>query len=184
MIEKKNEEIMEIVKKKRRKIKRDYYEREERSKQNKNVRNISKPRDVQDAMKFELCNHIIGFMRRHSLKQKKVVGFLKEGGATIDEGKMSLIVNLKYHDFALERLFSLVEVLAKTDDVSKLYLKSKTETPMMPMDSLMYDQTYVEKKIILIEDNEDIDREFIEAPDEIYDLLVSWNRDSYECLFI
>ena len=164
---------MEKVTKRRSKIKRDYYELEQKSRNNENVRDITRPESARDLMKFEFCNHVIGFMRRHKIKQKELAEILKNGGTKADEGKISLIINLKYGEFKLDRLISYVEVLAKKDDVSKLFLKSRLERTTMPVDDLMYDSEYVEKKIILVEDNEDIEGEFIEAPQEIFDLLAS-----------
>jgi hypothetical protein len=70
-------------------------------------------------------------------------------------------------------LFSYVGALAKNDDLTRRFLRSKLETPIQRIDMLMYDFEYVERKNNFIEEHEDTSEEFIEAPNEIFDLLAS-----------
>ena len=88
------------------KVKRNLAKIEEWSKKT-SARNITRPKDPEDLLKFELCNSTIHLMKKCELKREDVAVILE-----IPVEKVDAIVNLKFDVFAMEELLSILNKLA------------------------------------------------------------------------
>ncbi len=83
------------------------------------IRNITRPKDEVELMKFNICNEFCGFMRRNKVKQVEMVKILGETKSLVSE-----IVNFKLKGKGLGRLMGLLKILAEKDEVTNQYYEN------------------------------------------------------------
>ena len=85
----------------------DLYEVEEWARQNP-CRNITRPKDPVDLVKFHICNKFIAFMLRNKITQDGL-------SACISKEDVEIIVNLRVKEITLDQLLHYVLLFSHND---------------------------------------------------------------------